>query len=621
MRTRTAIVLILVLLGLYALWAGSAVSTLSPTVDERLHTVGGWWARFHTDFRVNREDPPLFLYLAGLALRPDDVTIVAPERWSGGALGSAADLDMTREADPVGLIHKARRPFFLLSLAFGAALALFAAHIARTLHPERSAAPVAAVAAAAAFALEPLLLGHGILVKNDIPFAFTVLLTLWSLWRVTTAASPLAVAALSASVAAAVTIKFSGLLLLLAVVPALLLFRALQPSTWPVLGSDLATRPRRLAGGLALTGLVLVVAYAAVWAAYGFRFQPAPTSERFDIPALVSRAQRMAAVAELARSNPTVDVLQDEAALASAARRPPPPFVQAVVFAHAHRLLPESLCAGLLFTYASTLARPSFLLGHYSDIGFPYLYFPLAYLFKTPLTTLVLLAAAGLSLALRPHRWSAYAFLLLPALVLAAAILPSRLNIGLRHLAPLYPIFLVGIALFVAHLWRSTPRWLHIPLSLAAFVLLAAEVLPHRLQYIQFFNLAAGGPAGGLHLLSDSNLDWGQDLYRLVRWQRDHPRERLFVIYFGSTDLAAAGLRATHAPGSWAGGPQRPPTPGSVLAVSASHLQGTYYREPLRSEVTAWQRQRPLDVLGGTIYLYRVPPPPDPNDATPSPPR
>ncbi|MFN4244448.1 MAG: hypothetical protein ACK4PI_14570 [Tepidisphaerales bacterium] len=619
MRPRSAIVLTLLLLGLYALWAGSAVSTLSPTVDERLHAVGGWWAVHHGDFRVNREDPPLFLYLAGVTTAIDDVELVHPERWSGGALGSAADLDMTRERDPVGLVHAARRPFFLLSLLLGAALAAFAAHVAAAVHPATSAAPVAAVAAAAAFALEPLLLGHGILVKNDVPFALATLLTLWSLWRLTVTGSALALIALAAAATFAVTVKFSGLLLLLGALPATLLLRALTSKPWQLAGLPLPTRRRRLAAAAAAYLVVLATAYAGVWAAYQFRFAPTrdPDAGRFDIPGLVARANRMAAVAELARTSPTVDVTLDEAALAAAAQRPPPAFVRAVVFAHTHRLLPESMCAGLIFTYASTLARPAFLLGRYSDVGFPWVYFPLAYLFKTPLTTLALLTAAALSLALRPRRWADYAFLLVPAAVLAAAILPSRLNIGLRHLSPLYPVFLTAIALFVAHLWHTTPRRLHLPLSVLALLLLAAEVLPHRLQYIQFFNLAAGGPAGGLHLLSDSNLDWGQDLYRLVAWQRDHPRERLFFIYFGSTDLAAAGLRAINAPGSWAGGPQRAPTPGSVLAISASHLQGTYYREPLRSDVVAWQRRTPLAVLGGTIYLYRVPAPPEPPPTTP----
>lgn len=614
MPNRTALLLIAVFLGFYALWAGSAVSTVSPTVDERLHAAGGWWARFHADFRVNREDPPLFLYLASIPLAPDDLRIVRPDFWSGGAMGSAADMEITREVDPVGFVHKARRPFYLIALAFGALLSAFAWHVAATLHPGTQSGPVAGVAAAAAFALEPLLLGHGPLVKNDVAFALTVLLTTWSLWRFTTTGSLPALAALLLSAAAAMTIKFSGLLILGAVIPAMLLYRALTPAPWTVARIPLPTRPRRLAAAGGVYLLVLLTTYLAVWASYQFRFEPSPGPFRFDMPGLVHRTARLAVVAEQAARAPGTDPVIDDAAVAA---YQPTAFVRTVLFAHRNKLLPESMTAGLLFTYASTLVRPTFLMGEYSEVGWRY-YFPLAYAFKTPLTTLALVVAAGLFLAARPRRWADYAFLLIPAAILFLAICNSRLNIGLRHFSPMYPFLLTGIALLVAHVWRVTPRRVHLPASLALLLLLAIEVVPHRLSYIQFFNVAAGGPLGGFKLLSDSNLDWGQDLHRLIAWQRENPHERLYIIYFGPTDLAAAGLRAINAPGSWAPGPQLSPTPGSVLAISASHLQGTHYLQALRREVTAWQRLTPLAVPGGTIYLFRVPPtPPTPAEPLP----
>jgi hypothetical protein len=142
----------------------------------------------------------------------------------------------------------------------------------------------------------------------------------------------------------------------------------------------------------------------------------------------------------------------------------------------------------------------------------------------------------------------------------------------------------------------------------AGLVLLAVESLPHRGEHLQFFNALAGGSRGGLRLLSDSNLDWGQDLYRLAAWQRENPRERLWLIYFGPMDPRRVGIRATNAPGSWApsASPPSSPPPGAVLAISATHLQGTYFGPELRAEMARWRAREPLAVLGGTIYLYRV---------------
>ena len=68
-----------------------------------------------------------------------------------------------------------------------------------------------------------------------------------------------------------------------------------------------------------------------------------------------------------------------------------------------------------------------------------------------------------------------------------------------------------------------------------------ASIHPFELTY---FNVLAGGPMGGRHILSDSNLDWGQGLKGLARLQRSEPEFRdLTLYYFGDTDPAYYGVR------------------------------------------------------------------------------
>jgi hypothetical protein len=51
--------------------------------------------------------------------------------------------------------------------------------------------------------------------------------------------------------------------------------------------------------------------------------------------------------------------------------------------------------------------------------------------------------------------------------------------------------------------------------------------------------------------------------------------------------------------------PQQPTEPG-VLAISASNLQGIYLEEPMRSRHRKLlETERPIQVLGGSIYLYQ----------------
>jgi hypothetical protein len=149
---------------------------------------------------------------------------------------------------------------------------------------------------------------------------------------------------------------------------------------------------------------------------------------------------------------------------------------------------------------------------------------------------------------------------------------------------------------------------------------LLIETLAAYPNYLAFFNVFAGGSRGGFELLGDSNLDWGQDLKELAKWQKANPNRKLYLSYFGIADPEYYGVRATNLPGGYIfatpRNPPRPPGPGeqAVLAVSATNLQGIYLPEgtPAQPGMRESYRQllehEPLAVLGGgSIYLYEYP--------------
>ena len=141
---------------------------------------------------------------------------------------------------------------------------------------------------------------------------------------------------------------------------------------------------------------------------------------------------------------------------------------------------------------------------------------------------------------------------------------------------------------------------------------LATESLAAFPDYIPFFNIAAGGSRGGIRLLGDSNLDWGQDLLLLADWHRKHPDVKLYASTFGAIDPRRLGVPYTPMPaGFWGSDGALPPDPNQpgVLVIGASILQGIYVREPwdrMYAEIRTW---KPREVLGGSIYLYDFPPP------------
>jgi 4-amino-4-deoxy-L-arabinose transferase-like glycosyltransferase len=262
---------------------------------------------------------------------------------------------------------------------------------------------------------------------------------------------------------------------------------------------------------------------------------------------------------------------------------------------------------------SADIGRQAFLLGHFSDNGFRS-YFPVAFLVKTPLTTLWLLAIALLWLLNRRDSRPRAFFLLIPALLYFGSALNSGLNIGYRHLLPVLPLLFVLMAGLVPRQWRHDGR-----LTLRSFAVLVAlggslvtTVLTHP-HYLSYFNPLAGGPANGWRVLVDSNVDWGQELFRLREWMAENGVERVNLAYFGSADPARY-VTYNPLPGEprhrdlwWAVPFDRDnPAPG-IYVISAHNLQ----EMPLRIEektVYAWFRQRePTARIGGSLLIYDVP--------------
>ncbi len=151
----------------------------------------------------------------------------------------------------------------------------------------------------------------------------------------------------------------------------------------------------------------------------------------------------------------------------------------------------------------------SYLLGQRSPLGFWYFY-PVALIVKTPLAFLALLVW-GIVLAFRKagetrHLWIPLAF---AAAVLQVGIF-GHINIGIRHILPVYVGFSLLAAAAVVNLLQSAR-----PAAVVGVLLLwfaGSSLLGHP-DYLAYFNAFAGSEPE--KILVDSDLDWGQDIKRL----------------------------------------------------------------------------------------------------------
>ena len=229
---------------------------------------------------------------------------------------------------------------------------------------------------------------------------------------------------------------------------------------------------------------------------------------------------------------------------------------------------------------------------------------------KTPLATLAALATSavywGLFRRPFPRLWNSLALLLVPIVYLATA-MTSDLNLGIRHVLPVYPFFFIILGVTAADGLRRFPGLSKAitSLFLLGLVLETYSIYP---DFIPFFNIAAGGWKNGPRLLGDSNVDWGQELPAIAQWQRQHPQYQLFLDYFGSADPRYFQIHYVNLPGSTApedeaAADSRPP----VYAISGNATHDPWLSPEARDFYAKLQSRRPIAVLGHCIYLYNQP--------------
>jgi hypothetical protein len=260
------------------------------------------------------------------------------------------------------------------------------------------------------------------------------------------------------------------------------------------------------------------------------------------------------------------------------------------------------------FDYFLSVQRrghPAFFLGQHSSHGW-WEYFIVAALLKTPLGSLGLIAAT-IALPFIGAPWGKReltCLLALPLLCFAAGT-QARFNIGFRHMLPAFPFLWVA----ASRLTTVKPRrnWLVftvLAIPVLATVLSSLRVCPH---YLAYFNEAAGGPGQGAEYLSDSNIDWGQDLKAVKAYMDKEQLPMIYLSYFGTAVPEYYGICYQYAP---AFGRNRRirrdalprESQREVLVISVVSLQGVYFRD---HDLYAWLRGRtPVARIGSSILAY-----------------
>ncbi|WP_162525240.1 ArnT family glycosyltransferase [Rariglobus hedericola] len=269
-------------------------------------------------------------------------------------------------------------------------------------------------------------------------------------------------------------------------------------------------------------------------------------------------------------------------------------------------LLPDAYLQGFSYVLHASQERSAFLNGEYSNTGWVS-FFPFTFLVKTPPAELLAIVLTGCAII---AHWRAKCLSLAnvrrvaPLLVLFvvywAFSLTSNLNIGHRHILPVYPALFIICGLLVRPAASAVIKWL----AGTIIVIAAITAFNSYPNYLSYFNFICGGPTQGYKHLVDSSLDWGQDLPGLQLWLQAHRKqdENVYLSYCGMGNPRYEGIQAdtlspfydNHQQKNWI-----ELQPG-LYCISATLLQDTY--SPWRG---AWTLQHEQSYQ---MMLHRIRP-------------
>ncbi len=244
----------------------------------------------------------------------------------------------------------------------------------------------------------------------------------------------------------------------------------------------------------------------------------------------------------------------------------------------------------------------AYLLGQVSPQGWWY-YFPVVLSVKSPIAFLVLLAV-GIWIAFTRRRDIRH---LLPLAFSLGILLPAMMghvNIGVRHILPVYIGFALTAGAGMAEWLRRAPasKWAGIAAGALILWLAVSGAAAHP-NYLAYFNAFAGDQPE--HILVDSDLDWGQDTVRLARRLQE-----MGVHDIGFMTMNLDGNRLQQWPGIPATrsvNPLQPAEGWTAISPTFAKLTqfGLNYRYP---NIQPWYEYIPPSDRVGSLMLYYIPP-------------
>lgn len=540
-----------------------AISRKSITNDETAHIPAGYYHLVAGDFQLNTEHPPLVKMWAALPLlfiQPKEPKLVenGAEDFAQRSAVVEQQFWFSNQNQFIRIGYWPRLMMVPLTIGLGIVIFLFTRALSNS---------TAAFLAVFLYTIEPTILAHGRVVHTDVPAALGYLLFFFALLQYHRSPSPRRTIFLGVVTAVALLTKYSMVIL----APLLVLY---------AIALALSNRrdSPRLKSLIIHAVTVIAIVIVIINAVYFFRH------DRLSEP--------------------------DRRWLVSTSQPHSGTIYQGVAFLG--HVIPAYYLFGVYkVAIHNHYGHPAFLLGHYSNDGWRY-YFPVAFALKTTLPFLILsllaLGWAGFQIIVR--RKVGLLWLLVPFLIYLAVSISGSINIGIRHLLPAFPFLFILGGMVLAEILKPRHRSIGVVVTVVLVGWMCAEAIRTFPNYTPYMNQLASGPHW--QYLSDSNVEWGDDVNSLAAYLKSHGETRVrAALSAGWITLPLYGVEyVSLAP------PVAQPADTRYVAIGASFLNGATVpsfevKGKLISDservnlFAAYRHRTPEAVFGGSIYLFK----------------
>jgi hypothetical protein len=271
-------------------------------------------------------------------------------------------------------------------------------------------------------------------------------------------------------------------------------------------------------------------------------------------------------------------------------------------------LLPEAYLYGLADVGITAEFSRTYLLGTIYPHG-KWFYFPVAFAIKSTITLLLLLLLVPIMIAVRRNAFQReLVFLTLPAAIYLVVGMTSGMNIGIRHILPIYP-FLVILAGWAAWQLIKFRRYCVYAIGVLFLFDIVSSVRSFPV-YLAYSNELWGGPANTYKYLTDSNVDWGQQLKAVKKYLDGRHVDHCWFAYFAEvvadpvyygipckplTTIASVWLQPSI---------DIPATIDGPVLISAGVLSGYEFGPGSLNPYDQFQRIRPTAVIEHGVFVY-----------------